>query len=309
MPVAIHILTLLCTLLWFVKKEKSGVSLLTKVGLRVKSQDIYFSGNSICKNPLHKDDPDPPPLKIHALFIATFMHYSRSHIINNMLMMYGIAEFETKIGTLPFCILFVMCGAVGWLSSLGWRRLRFPEMWSAGYVQFTESAGASPATYGVAVAAATAMGDEPVGYTLGLSPATWVWLLLVLPKFCGDRYEVNLLVYPTKWTLKALGAASTVILMCYASSEVIVPEPLAADRWMVLYLGMNYVISFLKPSYLRGEKQEADTTDHTSHLGGALLGLWWGAWLSGGVGLYRVEVWLCVLWLASRVALTKQESE
>ena len=56
------------------------------------------------------DMKDPPRLKIHTLFTATFFHDSRSHIINNMLMLYGIAEFETKLGVLVYLFLFVMCG-------------------------------------------------------------------------------------------------------------------------------------------------------------------------------------------------------
>jgi len=303
--IAIITLSLVCTLLWIIKREKT--TLFSNLGLRVKSEDLYFSGNSLFSNPMNVDMKDPPRLKIHTLFTATFFHDSRSHIINNMLMLYGIAEFETKLGVLVYLFLFVMCGVTGWLTSLFWRRWKMPIQWSEGIVQFQESVGSSPATYGVAIAAATILGDAPVGHCFGLSPTVWVCLLLCLPKFCGERYEVNLLTSPSKWTLKALGAAVAVLFLCYMVNIVLPPVsmPLTADRWMVLYLVGNFALGYVQPSYIRGE-QHPDQTDHASHCGGALLGLWWGAVLSKGDGLYRMEVWFCVVWLLLRMVLEKK---
>lgn len=305
-PIAILLLTLSCILLWLTTQEKLMriTSFLTMLGLpHFHYEDLCFTGNSLFANPMKKDEPEPVPLKIHTLFTATFLHATRSHMINNMLMLYGIAEFEANIGFFPFIILFLTCGAVGWLVSLSWRRWNFPDMWYQGIVQFQDSSGASPATYGVVIAASVAMGNEPIGNAFGLSPSTWVWLLLVLPKFCGNRFEVNLMTFPTEWTLNLIGISSTVLLICYASSELIVPGTLTADRWMTLYLCGNYLISFLNPKYLRREKQ-FDVTDHASHFGGAIFGFCFGTWLSGSEGLYRVEVWLCMLWLAFRVVFT-----
>ena len=303
--IAILIITFLCTLLWILKRE-INIHLMDKLPipliktLRVPSEHLMLSGNSYS----------------YTLVTSTFYHASRSHLINNMLQLYGINEFETEIGTVPFLILFLTTGAAGWIFSLFWRKyFLYPEQWKQGIAQFQESCGSSPATYGMCIAAATVLGDKPIGNTFNFNPSVWLFGLLFIPKFCGDRFEVNILVHPKKWTIKHFSIASTVLLICYASAEVLVPETLTAERFFLCYLVFNFAASKCEPAKLRrGDKMTFtdadDTTDHACHLGGAILGFGFGAWWyvyhnGHSFDFIRIETSFCILWLFMRMTCQK----
>jgi membrane associated rhomboid family serine protease len=260
--VATASLTAISTLLWFWKRELPDAN--KPKGLRVKTEQLEVSGNSLGFGLF---GADTKPL---TLISATLMHATRSHIINNYLMIWGICELERKIGSTWFAITFFLCGACGWLGMLLWLKLTKSEEWSQGIAQFSSSLGSSPATYGMCAMAAVIMKNEPIATTFGWPPHVWMALMMFLPKFCGDRFKVNLLVSPLKISLKAVLVAINVVSFTYFLGDVLFPPPITAGQWFLYYLLGNYVLNTL---WFLIHKGTADTTDHACHFGGATFGV------------------------------------
>ena len=95
---------------------------------------------------------------------ASFCHSSRWHYVNNMIMLGAIGpQLEAVVGPVALCAIYTGTGAAGW--ALTYLRNRyditgisteeFPAdmRWECG-MKFQSSNGSSPATYGLAVAAA-----------------------------------------------------------------------------------------------------------------------------------------------------------
>lgn len=262
-------LTVAATLLWILKREYKH----TAFNLRIPTEDLEMTGNAIGFSKFNA------PLKLHTLMTATFFHATRSHLVNNFLMLWGICEFEQTVGSLPFVLLFLSCGAIGWLSTLAWLSLTNVDAWQQGTAQFQSSIGASPATYGVCAAAAAAMQDTPIGTALGLRPAIWLSLLIFLPKFLGNRFQVNLLVHPSAMTLHAILCAVNVVSFTYFVGDLLFPPGMTtAGQWFFYYLAGNLLLSHVQQ--WMAAKRVMDQTDHASHLGGAMLGALYGFWVA-----------------------------
>jgi membrane associated rhomboid family serine protease len=263
MVFATAVLTLLSLLLWIGKRECSSKSL--PPCMRVPTTELEVSGNAIGFGKFGA------PKKLHTLVTATLFHGSRSHLFNNYLMVWGVCEMEETIGTTAFFLLFFACGAMGWLVTQCWLWCQRYNAWTDGIAQFQTSIGSSPATYGICAAASWIMKDFPIATTLGLRPSIWLSLMLFAPKFCGDRFTVNLLVQPSKTSLKAVVVAIFVVSCTYLSKDAWFLTSITAEAWFLYYLTGNYVLGFVRQRV--NNEIVGDTTDHACHFGGAVCGL------------------------------------
>ena len=289
-------ITAVCTALWLGRHE-----LTTPLG-RLSSVHLTVDGNCVVGGPFSEG------LRPWVLVTALFHHATRSHVVNNMLMLLATgAELESVLGAAGFLAAFICTGAAGWLCTLLYYRLVLSEAWAAGIAQMQPSVGSSPGTYGLAVIAAVRVDpDVTIGAALGVPDWVACAAIFFIPKFFGDTFGCNVATAPllTRVLPSVVGAVA---------ASVFVGRPLVALLGGCGAVGyfLWYLFGVTIPSacfdWWRGRTGAAN---HPCHLGGAALGLTialatdpsarWASWWLSRQGML---VAVCMCELSARVAL------
>ena len=168
-----------CSVLWVGRHEQLAETPLR----RLSSVHLTVDGNSVVGGPFSEG------LRPWVLVTALFHHASRSHIVNNMLMLLATGgELEAGIGSLPLLGVFIGAGVVGWLATLLYYKIVLAEAWAGGIAQMQPSVGSSPGTYGLAVFAAVVLPPDT-----GVGAALWL---------SGAKFSNKFLFYNVLWTIK-----------------------------------------------------------------------------------------------------------
>ena len=287
-----------CVVLWVGRHEQ----LVDTPLRRLSSVHLTVDGNNVVGGPFSEG------LRPWVLVTALFHHASRSHVVNNMLMLLATGgELEDGIGSLALLGVFIGSGVVGWLATMLHYKIVLAEAWAGGIAQMQPSVGSSPGTYGLAIFAALVLpSDTTVGAALWLPPWGACALQLFAPKFFGDGFGVNVAKEPL--VSRILPAAAASVAFCY-----FVLRPLLAQfggcgpaEFFSFYLFAVTVPPAIR-DWLKGKVSSAD---HPCHLGGALFALalafgasnqpWDLGWWTSQQGIL---VAACVVELVIRVGL------
>ena len=287
-----------CSVLWVGRHEQLAETPLR----RLSSVHLTVDGNSVVGGPFSEG------LRPWVLVTALFHHASRSHIVNNMLMLLATGgELEAGIGSLPLLGVFIGAGVVGWLATLLYYKIVLAEAWAGGIAQMQPSVGSSPGTYGLAVFAAVVLPpDTGVGAALWLSPWAACALQLFAPKFVGDGFGVNVAKEPL--LSRILPAAAASVAFGYFAMRPLLAQfgGCGPAEFFAFYL---FAVT-IPPAIRDWLKGTVSSADHPCHLGGALFALvlafgvsnqpWDLGWWMAQRGIL---VAACVVELVVRVAL------
>jgi membrane associated rhomboid family serine protease len=202
--------------------------------------------------------------------------------MNNMIMLAWFGQgIEDLIGPLGTIFLFLFTGAVGWLTTAVYMRVRYSEEWEI--AKFQTSIGSSPATYGFGAFLSAA---SPCSCTLSACglPA-WVWLpaLVCVPKLFQSRYGVQL---QSNGGLKAnLHSIAFIAASCSISYFVVRPFlsedcMMKASTSFAVYLLCVIALKAFDSLFL-GKSFWIPGSDNTAHFGGAFLGAVAGLYSTG----------------------------
>ena len=275
--------TLACVLVHWLKEEP-----VPHPSLRLRTDDLAVSGVAVVS----------PGGRSWTLVTATFAHAGRPHIVNNLAMLWVVAPtLVTLFGDTLFVALFVVIGCAGWAATLLFSRLARAEYWKIGVAQFATSLGSSPATYGLVMLATVVCNEHGVGRALGMPPWAWFSCVVFGPKFCGDKYGINVVRWgwprPRAWAALVVALATAWLLM----PALVGPAP-TASFFMAVYL-LNCVVFAAVGRVLWS--QPLTGADNACHLGGAVAGLLFGWWWTGTCCGGDAAMWLSLAYLALRV--------
>ena len=285
-----------CGLLWVGRHEISSPL------ERLSSVDLTVDGNAVVGGPFSEG------LRPWVLVTALFHHASRSHVVNNVLMLLATGgELELGIGSLPLLAAFVATGVAGWLLTLLYYKIVLAEAWAGGIAQMQQSMGSSPGTYGLVVLAAVVL---PPG--TGAGAALWLpaWaacaLQLFVPKFVGDGFGVDIATEP--FLSRVLPAAAAAAAFSYYALRPLLAH--LGGCGPAEFFGFYLFAVTIPPTIWGWLKGKVSSADHPCHLGGALLALalgfgissqpWDAGWWATQQGLL---VAVCMVELMVRVAL------
>ncbi len=232
---------------------------------------------------------------------ATFGHLGRAHVVNNVAMLFVVVPpLESHLGAATVVLLFVLCGACGWLSTLAFTKYSNIEMWRIGVAQHQASNGSSPATYGLAVMAAA--NGLVVGRAL-TQPWIAFFTVFVMPKFFSDKWGMRIVGGGVP-NAKAIMLACMSVSVCAAVGPVLVGSAPSGTTFLVMYL-VRIVFDQCLGTIFFGRDFFGVGSDNASHLGGALCGavaarLLFGA--NSGPKFWNMGMWLFLAFLAARVA-------
>jgi membrane associated rhomboid family serine protease len=222
----------------------------------------------------------------HVFVTASFCHASRSHFINNMIMLAAIGpQLEDRLGFVSFFVTYILAGVAGWLCTFLRVKALCTESWMWDTYKWQESVGASPSTYGLAIAAACLLDpSHAVGPAFGPGVSTEEasaaisWLTTVLAVFIlpgllgGNSFKV---VFEPEQPLALLGLLLHIINYAYflapaAQIPFLSPVAINACSWLALY----HFKTFSKSLYIFLLKtNQFQQADHASHFGGSVIGL------------------------------------
>ena len=251
-------IALACGLLWVGRHELSSPL------ERLSSVHLTVDGNAVVGGPFSEG------LRPWVLVTALFHHASRSHVVNNTLMLLATGgELERGIGSLPLLAAFVAAGVAGWLATLLYYKIVLAEAWAGGIAQMQPSVGSSPGTYGLVVLAAVVLPpDTGAGAALWLPAWAACALQLFVPKFFGDGFGVDLATEP--FLSRVLPAATAAAAFSYfALRPLLTHFGCGPAEFFGFYL-FGVTIPPAIRDWLKGKVSSAD---HPCHLGGALLAL------------------------------------
>uniref|UniRef100_A0A7S2XZP1 Peptidase S54 rhomboid domain-containing protein n=1 Tax=Fibrocapsa japonica TaxID=94617 RepID=A0A7S2XZP1_9STRA len=260
------------------------------------SDDTSFSGDAVEKGN-------------YLVFIsASFCHASRSHCINNVIMIAAVgSQLENILGPTLLLILFITSGVMGWLFT--YCRLKFfsaADKWH--FAKFQQGLGSSPCTYALAITAASILDPSvAVGPFLEDSSSehskyavvSWistVWAVFVAPNILsGKLHEAFLLDLPLAFLGTVLCTFYTKLLA--SDSSWFNLTAVNAATWLVLY----HFKTFSKSLHRRLNGKSFQSSDHAAHFGGALSGLiaalLWNDW---GMLHSKIAVLLSMFYLLVR---------
>jgi len=214
------------------------------------------------------------------LVTASFCHASRSHYVNNMIMLLVVGrQLEAAVGSAFVLLLYVLSGIAGWL--LTYLRLKKivcgPDSWVAG--QFQQGVGSSPSTYALAVTTACVLGHTqavgplfPEGALVSeVHPlASWmstIFAVNVFPNLSQLRFR-EVLFMDLPLTLLALLLHSDWVWLTTGTRWAAFHTVNSAS-WMILYhfkTSSNTLYRRIK------HNRSMQSSDHAAHFGGALIG-------------------------------------
>ena len=246
------ILTWVCATVHILKEEVPRSST-----LRIPSSEVSVSAHGVLRE--HK---------LWLLITATFSHLGRSHTVNNVAMLWVVGPaLEVHYGAPTVLVLFVLCGAAGWMASLMFTRFSVPEMWRLGVAQHQVSNGSSPATYGLAMIAAINT-NLVVGTSFG-PPWIAFFAVFVLPKFFSDRWGMNVFGKFGSFTITATLRASACVVAGIVVGPPLVGATPSGTTFLVMYFS-RIVLDEILGALLFGRTFFGVGTDNASHLGGAM---------------------------------------
>jgi len=180
---------------------------------------------------------------------------------------------EARWGGARFTMAYLGAGAMGWLSSYGFARLRTDSDTWSNAARFQQGHGSSPATYALAVTAAWVL---PRTTPLGPWPsAGWSWASTVVavcllphaltPGRQGEVWRTDIHEFVLVSALWGIAAGHTSII----------PQFAGPTDWLACY--HLFTLARLVRRMLTSTLASMPTTDHPSHLGGAIAGAALGA--------------------------------
>lgn len=289
-----------CSVLWVGRHEQ----LVGETPLRrLSSVHLTVDGNNVVGGPFSES------LRPWVLVTALFHHASRSHIVNNVLMLLATGgELEGSIGSLSLLGVFIGTGVVGWLATLLYYKIVLADAWAGGIAQMQPSVGSSPGTYGLAVFAAVVLpSDSGVGAALWLPSWAAFALQLFAPKFFGSGFGVNVAKEPLLSRILPAVAASVACGYFVLRPLLVYIGHCGPAEFFTFYL-FGVTIPPAVRDWLNGTVSSAD---HPCHLGGALFALVLafgaGFWVPWDFGWWLTQrgllVAACVVELVVRVGL------
>jgi membrane associated rhomboid family serine protease len=248
------------------------------------TEDSFFSGDA-----LERYSPWSPYLS------ASFCHMSRSHCVNNMIMLAAVGpQLEERLGPLPLIGLYCGCGAAGWAltNALTKRQCNNvdPEggLWECAG-KFQQSAGASPATYGLCTAAACLLRPElAVGpcasmdlstACLSCSPSflSTTAAVYILPRLCDHSSSLSEKAASLLFTDLPCLCFGAWLANTTVGPGAAVSEPQSASVTAASFLTAYHVKTLSKTVVSQGRNLLKSAgqggADHPCHFAGAVVGL------------------------------------
>jgi membrane associated rhomboid family serine protease len=294
-----QVIMLINTIEQLLRRERALCSFFFKdsPALLPSEADTSFSGGALDSG------------KLHVFITASFCHASRSHFINNMIMLVVVApQLEHQIGFVGILALYVISGAVGWMCTLYRLKTLCKEAWMWDTYKWQESLGASPSTYALAITAAYLLDpSHAVGPAVGVgvpiesADAMVSWFTTVLAVFLIPELCDGKIVFDPGQLLALLAMVMHTVF--WAKTSIPTLTAINASAWLALYHFKTFSRTLYEHLKNGNTFQQAD---HTCHLGGSVVGLV-AAMLAAGAeapaaGHSPLVVGLSLLYLTVRVA-------